>query len=73
MKKYLCCNVGELFLRIFLTFVLIRLAFFSTNVFWMGELLARFLMLLLSTCYLKKRRTDGRKKKKAVDKELTID
>ena len=61
MKKYLCCNVGELFLRIFLTFVLIRLAFFSTNVFWIGELLARFLMLLLSTYYLKKT-TDGWKK-----------
>lgn len=73
MKKYLYCNVGELFLRIILTFVLIRLALFSTNVFWTGELAARVAMLLLSAYYLKRTLDSWKKSEKDVDRKLEMD
>ena len=50
MKAYLYCNVGELVGKLLATWLLLKPL--ATNAFWSGELLARALLLLVSTWYV---------------------
>lgn len=50
MKAYLYCNVGELVVKLLATWLLLKPL--ATNAFWSGEILARALLLLVSTRYV---------------------
>lgn len=47
MKEYLYCNVGELVLKLILTYS--SLPILATNAFWSSELLARIILVFAST------------------------
>lgn len=59
MKAYLLCNIGELALKLGITYVLIDA--FGGSAFWLGEAAARALILLLSFRYLRQIQPEPRK------------
>lgn len=52
MKEYLVCNIGDLLLRLAVTYAL--LSPLGTNVFWVGELLGRLFAVAVSFYYLRR-------------------